>query len=919
MYTAYVNYIIYFTSAAEYAAAVAYCGGTGYGHCPRTAALRFGIPWPLVGGGILQSKGIIGYLPYGIPASPGVGVEIGHPEPSGVFLKSDTDSFIVPGQFGNPAGVVGQDMTLVWWGQIMKVNIPVTTTPIPERRFIGGLELGDNSAEGGGGLIGDEGSRKASRTLDGNGLIIRGTNHSPVWLRQQDEFVTGLTKRETWERFYVRVNALGTNECGIWRGRNSVSAEAGAGIKIDNVTGKLQAWTITNGSVKTLRATSVAALTLDKWYLIDVLIRFPAAAADYGRIRVYANHALVLDYTDTSGGSLDTVGYHDSSELGQWTTNDAVWSVDLDDWIGADIPNNGGVESLDSLDWLLGSHVRTAKVNSITSAVNWTGGSVETCNQGFNPENQLNSQFLSSTALATIEVLTDISDTQSYVGISLGPVAVCISAYSYVGVGSPASRLGYKVAGGATVWGAITDAISHGWRKILYHPTGLITPTTIAPFSILKEKSNDAVSNSVNALGAVVEYIGIWGQEDEPLSIDLSNQNRYFHNARYANTEWGIILGRPTAPCYAVGGTYVGTGTTLDINLPAPAHFVWIRGLTGAALGVKCFGAGLGGHYGASDRFPPNYITRIWVDSTGQAKISLTGSNAENNAVGVVYQYIAFCDPGMRFNYCGTYNPIPTDTDTDVSLFVTDFLSECGFIQNERIGSTTSTTILSYKGPGDAGVTGHLVDGTAKADWGEFAAGVLTYRANSVAANLSQATFSLWRTTDPNCLDIACQITSYVGNGAANKTVALPLVTGRYPLFVMVIPHGATGFFRDPSHAGANSCSIVALSNSITAIKGGGVDEISVGITLNGNGITYEVFCIMGDSASWANGEYYVPDCYAKGPWVASTFAPTQDFSGIYVLVPDKLTDSMYDKIGGQPSIEMNIPDPEFKTGYIGG
>jgi hypothetical protein len=920
MYTAYANYIIYFTNAAEYAAAVAYCGGTGYGHCPRTAALRFGIPWPLVGGGILQSKGLIGYAPYGIPASPGAGVEIGHPEPSGVFIKSDIDSFVVPGQFGNPPGALaGPDMTLVWWGQIIKVNIPVTTTPIPERRFIGGLELGDVGAEGGSGFTGEEGSRNASRTLDGLGLIIRGTHHSPLWLRNQNQFVTGLTKRETWERFYVRVNALGTNECGIWRGRSSTNPAAGAGIKINNATGCLEAWTITNGAVATLRATSVAALTLDKWYLIDVLIRFPAAAADYGRIRVYSNHSLVLDYTDTSGGSLDTVGYHATSELGQWTTNDAVWSVDLDDWIGADIPNNGGVESLDSLDWLLGSHVRAFKVNSLTGSANWTGGSVETCNQGFNPDCTLNSHFVSATALATIEAVSDVSDIQSYAGVVVGPVAVCFSAFTGAAVGSPASRLGYKIAGAATVWEATIDAVNHAWRHILYRPSGLITPTTIAPLSVLKEKSNDVVSTEVYALGGVVEYIGIWGQEDEPLSVDLSNQNKYFHNARFANTTWGTVLGPPTAPCYAVGGTYVGTGTTLHVDLPAPAHFIWIRGLTGAASGVKSFGAGLGGNQAGSDRLPPNYITRSWVDSTGQAKFSLTGTDAENNAVGVVYQYVAFCDPGMRFNYCGTYTPNPTDTDVDISLFVTTFLAECGFIQRERIISTTNTTILSYKGPGDAGVTGHLVDGTAKANWGEFAAGILTYRADNVISAQSQTNFSLWRTTDPDCLDVACQITSYVGDGAANKTIALPLVTGRYPLFVMVLPHGATGYFRDPSHAGANSRTIVGLINSITAIKGGGVDEISVGITLNGNGITYEVFVIMGDSASWSNGEFYVPDCIAKGPWVAGTFAPTQDFSGIYTLVPGKLTDSMYDKIGGQPSIEMAIPDPEFKTGYIGG
>jgi len=45
----------------------------------------------------------------------------------------------------------------------------------------------------------------------------------------------------------------------------------------------------------------------------------------------------------------------------------------------------------------------------------------------------------------------------------------------------------------------------------------------------------------------------------------------------------------------------------------------------------------------------------------------------------------------------------------------------------------------------------------------------------------------------------------------------------------------------------------------------------------------------------------------------------SQDLSGIYTLVPNKTTDTYYDRLTGQPTVVTEIPDPMFKTGYIGG
>lgn len=945
MYTAYANYVIYFSDAAEYAAAIALCGGNGYGHCPKTAATQFGIAWPLVTSP-LQTKGMYGSIPYGIPASPGVGIEVGHPNPSGIFLTSDVDSVIVPGQTGIPAITPGPDMQLVWWGVLIKINaqaggsIAPPTTPIPQRRWIGGYEFGGILEEGGSAQD-YTGDRTSSRTKDGRGLAIRGTNSSRQWQRPVNEFIPGFTTRTSWERFYVRVTTLGaTTNLQLWQCRAVTNTAAGAKIKVAQATGALQVYTVTSGNVETLRATASFPFILGKWYLIDVLLKYASSGPDTGRLRVYINHVLDIDYVDSTSNALDLVDNHALSLLGNANIVDTAWNADLDDWMCADVPNVAGVEHLDSIDWQMGSHIRPLHATSVT-ATNWTGGSAETCNQEENAEVNNSSAFVSTTALATIEELSDIVDEQVYPGVVLGIAAIYNGTLSYFPVGSANSRIGYKVAGGATAWTTVSETGSANWRGALYRPSGLMLPSSVVPYSVLKEKSNDATSTTVTGMGGVVEYIGQWGQEDEPNSLNLSNLNpTYLHNVRFSNTQFGTVLGPPTAPCYAIGGTYVGTGTTKHINLPAPAHFVWIRPLTGSTEAVKFFGASLGAHRDGTDRVLASGITRSWIDSTGQAKISFAGAHPSNNAIGVVYQYIIFCDPGMRFNYCGAYCPVPAITNLDIPLFVSTFSAQFGFVQREALGSASGTINLTCKGVGNAGLTGQAMDATAKANWGAFSAGNLNIRADNIAATINQYDFSLWRTTDPDCSNIAVQITSYVGDGGGFKLVNLPLVTGKYPLLAIVSPQTNVGFpsyMRDPSHTGVNCCTVLGLTNETTAIMGGGIDQLFMGVRANQNLVKYEVFCIMGDSAGWNNGVFNLPNCISKGPWVAPTYVPPgitdggvefngaattfaiQDVSGIYTLIPDKLTDTLYDRLTGQPNVDVAIPNPYFKTGYIGG
>jgi hypothetical protein len=937
-YTAYMNYVIYFTDLVEYNAAKALCGDIGYGHCPRTAATEFGITWPLLGG--LQDKGMYFYPPFV------GGLEFLHGGHTGIIIDDTVDSQLVPGQAGVPANIwpKGPDMLAVWWGIIIyqanEVGGVPPTVEIPQRRWISGFETSGYFEEGNQGYVNTQTiGRVASRTGDGMGQPTRGGINGGAQVRLVAQNITGLQPKTSWERFYVRVNNLGTNEYTVWRADsnpflNSQSIE----LRFDT-NGTIL---IYNGLVgfMPLIATSALTVTLGKWYLFDILLTWPAAAIDSGRFRLYVNHVSNIDVTNNSGNGIDNLSYHERSLLGRLSTQETLWSVDVDDWICADVPNIGGVESLNSLDWVYGSHVRAQYVKSGTS-INWTGN-INSLNQSVSPSFPSNSFLTSTTALATIEALTEEIDEYGMPATVIGPVAAWFGVSAIQSGGVANSRIGYSIAGGAYVWKTFSN-IAENWYGILYAPIGLTVPTSIVPLSYKYEHPNAADSVTVKAGITAIEYIGAWGVEDDPfLPMDLSNIVR-FHNARYHNSIWTLpytFAGVPDGPVYAVGGTYTGNATSVTVNLFAPAHFVWIRALTGGVLGAKAFGAGMAACKGSTDDNMSNYMTRLWMDNTGQTKFTVAGSNAEINANGVIYQYIAFCDPGTRFNYCSAFNFPDALGSAVISLFDTLFTPEAGFIQKEILDASSSTVYLTYSGPGFAPGAGANMSGVLKNSWGTFAIGALTVNSDSVIADRHQSNYSLWRTTDPYGY-VAVQITSYVGDGNASKVINLPIITGRWPLLAIVVPHNSTvAYMRDPSHAGTNSCSVNALANNADAIIAGGPDQITVGTILNTIGVSYDVFVILGDSAGWNNGTFYPPSRLATGIWTLPIYAPPNqpiitmeggmDFngnipilavvnlSGIYTLVPNKRNDTLYTGIAAT-TVDVKVPNPMYKTGYIGG
>lgn len=952
VYTTYMNYVIFFSDQAEYDFAVAVAGSNLIALAPRTAGALFGIPFPYPSGDMATiPKGI-----YFIPPFT-VGTQINHPGPSGINVDDTVDSQLVPGQAGNPATIwpAGPDVLLVWSGAILKTNggagsnpLPVVT--IPQRRWIGSPEW-EPTTEGGTGISALNQNRDCSRTIDGHGFAIRGANNTGVWNRlvaslravPAPSVLTYVeqSNHKQWERFYIRIRNPGAVPVGIWRAHGSVSVNAGAGLKV-NADRSVSAFQINAVSTETLIATT-AALNLNEWYLFDVIITYRDTPTGLtATFRLYINHVLAI-----SGANDNQEQAHVSSDLGKWTgVADTGVEIDLDSWIAADVPVDPTIlvpfgESLNSVDWLMGSNVRRYYVDSAT-LVNWAGNQ-GALNQGNSPASALTNILTSSTALAVMEGLTEVPliDVQDTIGVSMGAVAAIIGSLSRNAAGTDGS-LGYKIAGGVAVDATINQTAADSFLQVPYFPSGLVVPNEISPFSIRHVKSNDANLDTTSSLSAVIEYIGTWGSEDDALwGFDISRLS-FLHNCRYGNTAWGYVGSVPDAPCYAVGGTYVGNGTYQEVVLPAACHFLWIRPITGAPTGgIKWFGASIDAHFGAKDRVIPNL--RVWSDINAIFQFSVSGNSIEINQNTIVYQYIAFCDPGMRYNLCGAFEHGSTGPSPQTNLLIDPaFTPVGGFVQSDLIGSAASNAQgLFYKGPGNGASDGNSLTGASIATFGAFGLGLLASQTGLHLA-VAQMNYSLWRITQPGCAGVMVQILSYVGNGTNPRNIPLTPTSGRFPLFVLVVPVAATSsFYRDPSHAGANSCNADTLANSALAITGVAIDQITVNSALNANGTVYNVFCIPGDTLGMNNGTFFNFNCVPPdGPYIDPTpvavdiavmgeggitlngtvpLTILKDVSGIYTLVPGKTDDTLYDRLAGQPDIDVKIPDPLFKTGYIGG
>lgn len=945
----YATYTIFFNDPAEYQLALAIFGGDQFFGNPFDAAAAVGITViPTVVTPTMyadNSKGIFS-SDYSLTLP---GSQLFNPSATGVFLSPAVDFAIAPGLGGFPGFIFppGSDHKVIWSGGLILMTAPVRqdppVTPIPRRRYIGGFDMAAQQ-EGGNGISFAVGCRDSSRTVEGLGMAIRGNNVGAPWQRPFTDYGIG-NQQSGWDRFYIRIrNPPSGTSIRIFGINGSVSPASGLGLSI-GTSGELIVNSIDAGSGAHLLGT-ITGFVPNTWYLLDILWNFRGGAFAHGRVRVIVNHALALDVTDTGGQGLDQNQAGSGATFGKYSQTEFAAVIDLDDWVGADIPTLLGVESLDSFDFLCGSHMRKHWALSTFSATNWVGAPAGVANQGHDPNQAQNNALTSSTNGAKVEVNIDVPDLTAVIsadiGIDFGCVAAVIGSYTRNVGGPVTAKMGYNFAGVAADINFSQQSVL-SFASVLFNPTGLLIPANFGPGRISHTHSPDVNADTTNSLQAVIEHIGLFNACDDPTNqiLDLVP---IIHNCNYPNTIWSYDGAGPLeSPCAVIGGTYVGNGTQQDINLLLPAHFIWIRNISGgAAAGVKWFAASLGGHSGVSQHVVPSYIVRSFIDATGQPKFTVAGTDVEVNQAAATYQYIAFCDPGMRYNLCGAYNNESTLVSVDNPLVDPTFTPIAGFVQNDTIGNASGSVGLAYKGPGYSGVVGTFLNGAAAPNFGSFSAGVFTSRANTNFPTIGQANYSLWRTVNPRCAGVMVQITSYIGNGTNPRTIPLTPASGRFPIFVMVIQDGNIGYMRDPSHAGSNSCTIDTLSNTTTAITGVAIDQITVNASVNSNGTIYNVFAFAGDVAGMNNGTFFPTDCVTGPPWSPPTPDPAEialamegglevgesgdtalsmlrDISGIYTIVPNKANDTLYDRQPAQTTSDHAIPNPFWETGYIGG
>lgn len=948
----YMNYVIFFNDPSEYAIATAIAGGNLLKLAPRDAATLLGIPFPYPSGDMNSiPRGIYFIFPY-VP-----GQQIGFPGPSGVFVDDTVLTVTVAGQAGVPASIwpAGPDATFTWSGNIVKNGgAGVASDPpanvMSQRRWAVGFEsMQENST-----VISNGWTRDASRTIDGGGLAVRGNSFNSPYTQLVAQYRTGLTTRTSWERFYMRFRRLPASVASLfWYVRGNISPAAGAGLRFET-TGDVTLQDIDAVGTQTSKGT-VWTPTLNQWYRVDVFLRYGNGSGS-SIVSIYINGVLTKYQVMTS---MNANSQHSESRLGQNSGVDAEVEYDMDDWINADLPANVSQSDLtfqDSnfpIDWLLGSHCRG--FHSVSgSQVNWTpaGGVVGSLNMTHSPAGHIGTTGLStSTPSATVEGVQDILplDVPDSLFSSIGVVAVTVNMYSVSTDGSD-GQLAYRVAGGA-VQGTVTvpEQGTDQPTSTAYLPSGQIFPADIAPFSVVHNKSGTAANNTVFMLTATAEYLGVWGPEDDSSFVFPVSRNSNLHNCLYGNTAWGYLGSQPAAPVYAIGGTYVGNGSYQEITLPAPCHFLWIRPLTTPSGGIKMLQSGIP-HTGSAGTSTGN--VRMWYDFVnGLFKFSVTGgAGSECNVSGNTFQYIAFCDPGMRYCLGANWAHGGSSSTPKVNnLIVSDFTPLAAFFTRDFNGNT-GTRGLYYRGAGHTAnnATDLNISSGPDATCANFATGIINSFATLHSGN-GNCSYLAFREADSGADGCAgnkmITITSYTGNNTNPRTIAIGSGSGRFPLFVMVCPAtsgSTTAVFRDPSHTGTNSSNVDTMTlnpaNGITAV---GVDSITVQSNINTNGVVYSVFIIWGDTAAMNNGTFNATYCDGDGPYFNPNPPSTSDInvigngglvldgapsftllvsaSGIYTIVPGKTADTLINRGPGGGTIDVKIPDPTWKTGYLGG
>jgi hypothetical protein len=845
-YTAYMGWVIVYFDRTKYDAAVAAYGQRVAG-APDAVMATLGVAGGPVDIAARRAAGE-SYAYFVYPFWPGS--EFRHPGPSGLFVDSAVASTLVPGQPSAvdpspPDGLFVWDGVLSFQGGGEAPGVPPTPGPIRPRQFICGWEMpaqgegGSFSGSGGNGV-----SRDASRTIDGYGFAMRSTTGNRT--QQANEFGASAAQ-SVWERIYIRLRAAPSTKEQFWAMSGSISGVA------------MRARILPSGAIEVFDAGTAgvagtsAALTVGRWYKVDFVWTFSSVntPSRLGRFQLYLDGVQVFEYTSSTNAGIGAFQTHLSSIAGNSEGTSFGLELDVDDWSSMSLDNGvnpGDIVLPTGIDWLYGTHMQLVGADGFAASHNgaaWTGADWRSTLQNPISAAATTAQLTSTTSGPTLAVT--VSEGLALQQVQLGAAAMVVGIHLQR-FGSN-GQLGYSIAGGAPVLVAdTTNVASFEWDSMMYRPSGMITPAVIAPVELVHVKASDTSQEKVDALMAVVEYIGTWEVEDAPSGTSTVGPTG-LHNAPYPFSAWALDQPPPSSPVYVGGGTYTGNGAGQDVTLPWPGHWWHLHRVPASSNDLYWWPSLLGTHEGLATGHEPAGMVQALYDGVN-ANLRVTGIGPQINENAASLQWISFMDPGGRFNLTGALAHANSVSVADTALVDTGFTPEAGFFFIDEINGSTNR--LWYKGLGHAADAASPLDGAENTSAITFSTGSIRTRTVIHAVNNAQIGYSLWRRNDGSGGN-AVHIGFYTGDGTASRVIACVL-GGRYPMYALVVPHNATSIYRDPSHTSNNSTTATG-STTTTGITAGGVDSITVGITLNANAIVYDVFVIPGcSSSSWSNG-----------------------------------------------------------------
>lgn len=783
---------------------------------------------------------------------------------------------------------------------------PPTATPPPtaisQRTWIEGFEFPEQGS-GGSGAFGGQVSRVASRHVDGYGLAIRGSDGA--FVHTVTEFGAA-ARGSSWERLYIRLVNPPSADTIFWRARGSADIDSGCALAI-TPTGRIKSIGIDNDGTQTSAGTS-DPLTVGTWYKLDLFFGIAA-----GSVRINGVQKLTLSFYEPLLGQ-----NHLQSEVGGGSGVAANnLGLDIDDWFCAPIPAypNG-------VDYRYGSKMLRVDAEDFGSTMaNWTGD-VRVLNK--TPEEVSDTiGLVSTTSGARLAVTTNAEEINGVVG-SLGVAAICISIFNKKS-GAEHGTLGYSIAGNAPVLASIVQPGTINWNSRMYRPSGMMQPAPVTPLELMFEKAANGSNATIYSMGATVELVGTFGAEDvAPTTTGVIPktvaEGTGIHNSPYPRSPFASLAGRPEAPVVFYSGTYVGNGTGQDLTFRTPVNWLFVRHVDNANGGSVWFSSMNGGHPWFAISFDPLGAVNVGTDPTFDApvtggthdqatrtRVRIAADETNVNANGETYHYIAISDPGMRFMLNGSVAYFRGTADKVTNLFNDNFLPVAGFFQRETRGGA-STGGLYYKGPGHATSTASRVDQAETASLVNWARGKVTSKSAlhlDTSSTISGIPFSLFR-LDDNSGDAGIvrtfAIFSYTGDGSGNRDIAITPTPGKFALAAFITPHNGATVYRDGSHTGTVSTQFVTSTLASTGIREFKLNAISVGSALNANGVTYDVFCIVGGDAAPTPDPIEIEPVEPRppddGPW------------------PPEPTSDPVDP-GGEGPITPVLPPGDFETGCV--